>query len=61
MALRDGVLMDGLDLVPVYLDDRGVPQPDDSARAVRVLTEQSHEFGTGFVPEYGQFRIVAPS
>ena len=49
-----------LELVPIYLDDRGVPQPDASARAVAILTEQSREFGTTVVPEDGRFRIAAP-
>lgn len=49
-----------LDLLPVYLDDRGVPRPDVSARAVRVLEAQSRNFGTTFAPADGRVRIVAP-
>lgn len=50
-----------LDLLPVYLDDRGVPRRDASARAVRVLAEKSREFGTTFAPADGRYRVVAPS
>jgi poly-gamma-glutamate synthesis protein (capsule biosynthesis protein) len=50
-----------LDLRPFFLDDRGLPQPDASARAVDVLTTQSREFGTTFAADNGRFRVVAPS
>lgn len=50
-----------LELVPLYLDDRGVPQPDATARAVRILTEQSREFGVTLVAAAGRYHVVPNS
>ncbi len=49
-----------LDLAPICLDDRGVPHPDESARAIRVLRDQSREFGTTFVERDGRYEAVPP-
>lgn len=64
IVLRLSLHADGqldLGLLPVYLDDRGVPRPDASARAVRVIEEQSRDFGTTFAAADGRYRIVAPA
>ena len=50
-----------LDVSPICLDERGVPRPDDSARAVQVLDAQSRDFGTTFTPSGGRVRVVAPA
>ncbi|MDQ3410852.1 MAG: CapA family protein [Chloroflexota bacterium] len=47
-----------LELVSLYLDNRGVPRPDTTARAVRVLTEQSREFGVILAADAGRYRVL---
>ncbi|MDQ3694629.1 MAG: CapA family protein [Chloroflexota bacterium] len=47
-----------LELVPLYLDDRGVPQPDASARACRVLTERSREFGVTLAADASRYHVM---
>lgn len=60
LLLQAGKPVD-LDLSPIYLDDRGVPQPDEAARAIRVLTEQSREFGVSFTERSGAYRVIPPA
>ena len=49
----------GVDVVPVLLDDDGVPRPDARARAVDVLSEQSREFGVTVAEAGGRFEVRA--
>ena len=55
---RGGVA--SVELVPLLLDDDGVPRPDPSHRAIGLLNEQSGEFGVGIQAVAGRF-IARPS
>ena len=47
----------GVDVVPVLLDDGGVPRPDARARAVDVLNEHGREFGVSVADAGDRFEV----
>ena len=55
-----GTGVESAEVVPLLLDDNGVPRPDPSHRAIAVLKEQSGEFGVDVQPTDGRF-IVRPN
>ena len=49
----------GVDVVPVLLDNDGVPRPDARARAVDVLNEHGREFGVSVAEAGDRFEVRA--
>jgi poly-gamma-glutamate synthesis protein (capsule biosynthesis protein) len=48
-----------IEIVPVLLDDAGVPRPDPNARSVTLLAERSREFGVTVEAARGRY-VVRP-
>ncbi len=47
------------EVMPVFLDEAGVPRPDPKARATSVLNRLSRELGAGIEEREGRFRVRA--
>jgi poly-gamma-glutamate synthesis protein (capsule biosynthesis protein) len=54
LAFRDGAAPE-VEVVPLFLDDDGIPRPDPTQRTVELVTRLSAEFGVAIEPADGRF------